>query len=119
MAPVVVHELETNSPSWILAGGLLELLPLQRLAGEEGELAPGVAWARTPGHCDGHISLRVETVDGPVALCGDTIGPSRESFDAMRPGAGPGAAELLASWELIRSWRPVRVVAGHLPPFAL
>ena len=53
-----------------------------------------------------------------MALCGDTIGPSRESFDAMQPGDGPGAADLLASWELIRSWRPARVVAGHLPPFA-
>jgi glyoxylase-like metal-dependent hydrolase (beta-lactamase superfamily II) len=118
LAPVTVHELEAQAPYWVLVGGLLELLPHELLSGERGTIAPGIDWARTPGHCDGHISLCVETADGPVALCGDTIGPSRAAFDAMRPGDGPGAADLLASWELIRSWRPVRVIAGHLPPFA-
>ena len=117
MAPVAVHELETTSPAWILVGGLLELLPLERLAGEEGELAPGVVWERTPGHCDGHISLRVDTAEGPNVLCGDTIGPGRAEFDAMRP-SGPAAAELLASWERIRAWGPAKIIAGHLPPFA-
>jgi len=117
MAPVAVHELETRSPSWVLVGGLLELLPLERLSGEEGELAPGVAWARTPGHCDGHISLRVDTAEGPVVLCGDTIGPGRAEFDAMLP-SGPAAAELLGSWQRIRAWEPATVIAGHLAPFA-
>jgi len=117
MAPVVVHEFEARSPSWILMGGLLELLPLRRLAGEEGEIVPGLAWARTPGHCDGHISLRVDTATGPVVLCGDTIGPGRAEFDAMRP-SGPAAAELLGSWRRIRSWEPAEIIAGHLPPFA-
>ncbi len=118
LAPVTLHERETQAPYWVLVGGLLDLLPQERLTGESGAIAPGIEWARTRGHCDGHISLCVETPDGPVALCGDTIGPSRTAFDAMRPDDGPGAAELLASWELIRAWRPVRVVAGHLPPFA-
>jgi len=117
MAPLAVHELETRGPSWILVGGLLELLPLELLAGEEGEIAPGLTWARTPGHCDGHISLRVETAEGAVALCGDTIGPGRAEFDAMRP-SGPAAAELLRSWRRIRAWEPARVIAGHLAPFA-
>jgi glyoxylase-like metal-dependent hydrolase (beta-lactamase superfamily II) len=118
LAPVTVHELEAQAPYWVLVGGLLDLLPQELLTGERGTIVPGIDWALTPGHCDGHISLCVETQDGPVALCGDTIGPSRQAFDAMRPGGGPGAGELLASWELIRSWRPVRVIAGHLPPFA-
>jgi glyoxylase-like metal-dependent hydrolase (beta-lactamase superfamily II) len=117
MAPVALHERETRSPSWLLVGGLLELLPLERLAGQGGELAPGVAWALTPGHCDGHISLRVDTAGGPVVLCGDTIGPGRAEFDAMRP-SGPAAAELLGSWQRIRSWEPATIVAGHLAPFA-
>ena len=68
-----------------------------------------MAWARTPGHCDGHISLRVDTAEGPVVLCGDTIGPGRAEFDAMRP-SGPAAAELLASWRRIRAWEPAQ---GH------
>lgn len=116
LAPVAVHALEARSPSWLLVGGLLEALPLQILDGEDGELAPGVSWARTPGHCPGHISLRVATAEGPVALCGDTIGPGRAEFDAMSP-SGPAAAELLRSWLLLRAWQPALVIAGHLEPF--
>ena len=116
-APVAVHELETRSPHWLAVGGLLGALPLEVLHGNDGELAPGVRWARTPGHCPGHISLCVDTGAGPVVLCGDTIGPGRAEFDAMAP-AGPAAAELLLSWQLIRSWKPVRIIAGHLAPFA-
>ena len=117
LAPVTLHERETRAAYWVLIGGLLDLLPQELLTGDGGSITPGLDWARTPGHCDGHISLRVDTSDGPVAICGDTIGPSRAAFDAMRPDDGPGAAELLASWRLIRSWRPARIVAGHLPPF--
>ena len=115
--PVAVHERETQASYWPLVGGLLDPLVLERLEGETGELTDGVEWARTPGHCEGHISLRVTTAKGVVALCGDTIGPGREEFDAMEP-SGPEATELLASWELIRAWRPTRIIAGHLPPFA-
>jgi glyoxylase-like metal-dependent hydrolase (beta-lactamase superfamily II) len=117
LRPVVVHEREMNAPYWPLVGGLLDLLPLECLEGETGEIADGVIWARTPGHCEGHISLRVATASGSVVLCGDTIGPGRDEFDAMRP-SGASAAELLASWERIRAWRPARIIAGHLPPFA-
>ena len=115
--PVAVHELETTAPYWPLVGGLLELLPLERLAGAEGELAPGLRWALTPGHCPGHISLAAETAAGTVVLCGDTIGPGRAAFGAMAP-EGPAAADLLASWRRIRAFDPVQIVAGHLPPFA-
>lgn len=114
---VAVHELEAAAPYWPVADALLAGSPLQLLAGEEGELAAGVRWSRTPGHSDGHVSLRVETSDGVVALCGDTIGPQRADFDAMRP-SGPAADVMLRSWRLLRSWQPVAIIAGHLPPFA-
>jgi glyoxylase-like metal-dependent hydrolase (beta-lactamase superfamily II) len=117
LAPVAVHALEARSPSWLLIGGLLEALPLRVLDGEAGVLAPGVRWARTPGHCPGHISLRADTAEGPVVLCGDTIGPGRAEFDAMSP-TGPAAADLLTSWRLLRAWQPALVIAGHLEPFA-
>jgi N-acyl homoserine lactone hydrolase len=116
-APVAVHELEAQAAHWLLVGGLLEALPLELLAGDGGELAPGIEWALTPGHCAGHISLCVATADGPVVLCGDTIGPGRAEFDAMEP-SGPSAPELLRSWQRIRAWRPARIIAGHLAPFA-
>jgi N-acyl homoserine lactone hydrolase len=115
--PVTVHERETQTPHWPAVSGVLELLGVTTLSGDAGELSPGVSWALTPGHCAGHISLCVATADGPVVLCGDTIGPGRAAFDAMRP-SGADAGELLASWRRIRAWGPVRVVAGHLPPFA-
>jgi len=117
-APVVVHELETAAPYWALAAGLLDGARLRRLTGTGGELAPGVRWALTPGHCDGHISLAVETAAGTVVLCGDTIGPGADEFAAMRP-TGSAAPRLLESWRRIRAWDPVQVIAGHLPPFTL
>lgn len=118
LLPVTVHRLETAAPHWPAVSGLLGLVPLTLLDGDGGDLAPGLAWARTPGHCDGHISLRVETAEGPQVLCGDTIGPSRAGFDAMT-AEGPEAPDLIASWRRIREWAPARVIAGHLPPFAL
>jgi len=118
MAPVVVHELETQSPYWVMAGGLLDLVPLERLSGEAGELAPGVEWALTPGHCDGHVSLAVDTDAGRAVLCGDTIGPGRDAFDAMEAPGGYEGPRLLESWRRIRAWEPDVIVAGHLPPFA-
>lgn len=115
--PVTVHERETHSPYWAAVAGVLEILGVTTLTGDAGEIAPGVEWALTPGHCDGHISLCVATSDGPVVLCGDTIGPSRSDFDAMR-AEGADAAELLSSWRRIRAWQPVRIIPGHIPPFA-
>lgn len=115
--PVAVHEREKRAPYWPLVGGLLDRLTVELLHGDAGELVDGVEWARTPGHCDGHISLCVTTASGPVVLCGDTVGPGRGQFDAMEP-TGPSAAELFASWERIRAWLPTLVIPGHLPPFA-
>lgn len=116
-APVAVHELETTSAHWPLVGGMLDRRSLQRLSGAGGDLAPGLEWALTSGHCDGHISLSCETQLGRAVLCGDTIGPDRAEFDAMTP-AGFGAETVLASWRRIRAWAPDLIVAGHLPPFA-
>lgn len=115
-APVVVHEWETTAAHWPLVGGLLEMLPLELLRGDGGELAPGIEWALTPGHSEGHISLVVDGPEGRVVLCGDAIGPGRDEFDAMAP-AGPEASVMLASWRRIRAWAPRLIIAGHLPPF--
>jgi len=117
MLPVTVHEVETAAPYWGQAAAFIDDLPLTLLIGDEGEIAPGVRWARTPGHCAGHVSLAVDTPAGTVVVCGDTIGPGRSAFDVMEP-TGPAAADLVASWRRIRAWDPVTIIAGHLPPFA-
>jgi glyoxylase-like metal-dependent hydrolase (beta-lactamase superfamily II) len=118
LAPVTVHELECSSPHWAAVSGILGRVPLTRMRGEEGEVAPGITWARTPGHTDGGVSFCVTTADGPVVLCGDIVGPQRRDFDVMEPPADePGAAELLASWRRLRAWSPALLIAGHVPPF--
>lgn len=113
--PLVVHEHETEAANWPPPGvGRREL---RLLRGSRGQLAPGLEWALTSGHTAGSISLAVTTADGVVVLCGDTIGPQRQAFEAGRPD-GPAAAEIARSWEIIRGWRPTTIIAGHVPPFA-
>jgi glyoxylase-like metal-dependent hydrolase (beta-lactamase superfamily II) len=116
--PVIVHEREREGDHWPAIAGLLAGRETRFLTGEAGELAPGVRWALTPGHTPGGVAYAVDTAGGVVAVCGDIVGPTRRSFDEMVPD-GPDAAELLASWRTIRSWKPLLVVAGHLPPFAV
>ena len=98
MAPVVVHELETTAPYWPLVGGLLERLPLERLTGDGGELAPGVGLgahagalrrAHQPGRRDGGGARPCSAATRSV--------PGREEFDAMAP-TGSAAETTLASW---------------------
>jgi glyoxylase-like metal-dependent hydrolase (beta-lactamase superfamily II) len=117
-APVTVHSVECEEPYWAAVAGTLAGR-LQLLEGDEGELAPGVAFVRTPGHSRGSVTYFVETNEGLAAICGDTIGPLRGDFDAMRAPAEPEGAQLLASWQSIRARRPALIVPGHVPPFAL
>jgi glyoxylase-like metal-dependent hydrolase (beta-lactamase superfamily II) len=115
--PVALHEREIGAPHWPVVEGIMGARELRVLRGDEGELAPGVRWALTPGHTAGGVTFAVDTADGVVVLCGDNVGPGRERFDAMDPEPGPEAADLLASWRRIRAFAPSLVVAGHLPPF--
>jgi glyoxylase-like metal-dependent hydrolase (beta-lactamase superfamily II) len=116
--PVALHELEIGAPHWPVVEGILGARELRVLRGSEGELAPGVRWALTPGHTPGGVTFAVDMAEGVVALCGDIVGPGRERFDVMDPEPGPEAADLLASWRRIRAFSPQLVIAGHLPPFA-
>ena len=116
--PVALHELEIGAPHWPVVEGILGARELRVLRGSEGELAPGVRWALTPGHTPGGVTYAVDTAEGVVVLCGDIVGPGRERFDSMDPEPGPEAADLLASWRRIRAFSPRLVIAGHLPPFA-
>jgi glyoxylase-like metal-dependent hydrolase (beta-lactamase superfamily II) len=114
---VAVHVAETQEPHWAAVRGVLEARHPRLLEGEEGELAGGITWVRTRGHTEGGVCFRVPTAEGLVVLGGDVIGPVVEDFAALRPPADePDPEALLRSWRLIRSWRPVRIIPGHLQP---
>jgi glyoxylase-like metal-dependent hydrolase (beta-lactamase superfamily II) len=115
--PVAVHAAETHEPHWAAVEGVLTARDLRLLQGEEGELADGITWVRTRGHTEGGVCFRVPTAEGMVVLSGDVIGPLVEDFAALRlPADEPEPEALLRSWRLIRSWQPVRIIPGHLPP---
>jgi glyoxylase-like metal-dependent hydrolase (beta-lactamase superfamily II) len=116
--PVALHERETAEPHWQIVRGVLEQRPLRLLEGEAGELVEGVRWALTPGHTAGSVAYAVFTARGTAVLCGDTIGPQREPFLAMRPGEGDEGHRSLASWRRIHELGPDLIVPGHVPPFA-
>jgi glyoxylase-like metal-dependent hydrolase (beta-lactamase superfamily II) len=117
----VVHRIETEAPYAQLVSGMLEMANLDIVDGEEGEIEPGVRWLLTPGHCDGLISLLVDTDDGLVVIASDCVGPLPEYFERMDlpEDFGPERDELLKQWRRIRELNPAIVIPGHNPPVHL
>ena len=118
---VYVHRLETEAPYAQIVAGMLEMVELEILEGEEGEIEAGVRWLRTPGHSDGLISLLVDTDDGLVVIASDCVGPLPEYFERMDlpEDFGPERDELLEQWRRIRALDPAVVIPGHNPPVKL
>jgi glyoxylase-like metal-dependent hydrolase (beta-lactamase superfamily II) len=118
---VFVHRLETEAPYAQLIAGQLETVNLELLDGDEGEIEAGVRWIRTPGHCDGLITILVETEEGLTAIASDCVGPLPEYFDEMDlpQDFGPEREELLEQWRRIRELDPAVVIPGHNPPVRL
>jgi glyoxylase-like metal-dependent hydrolase (beta-lactamase superfamily II) len=118
---VYVHRIETEAPYAQIVAGQLETVDLEVLDGEEGEIEPGLRWMRTPGHCDGLISLLVDTDDGLVVVASDCVGPLPEYFDEMDlpEDFGPEREELLTQWQRIRDLDPHMVIPGHYEPVVL
>jgi N-acyl homoserine lactone hydrolase len=116
-----VHRLETEAPYSQLIAGQLEMANLEILDGDEGEIEPGLRWIRTPGHCDGLITILVDTDDGLVAIASDCVGPLPEYFEEMDlpQDFGPEREELLEQWRRIRELDPAVVIPGHNPPVQL
>jgi glyoxylase-like metal-dependent hydrolase (beta-lactamase superfamily II) len=114
-----VHEIELDAPYAFFLKSLLETVELEVLSGEEGEIEPGLRWMLTPGHCDGLITLLVDTDDGLVAIPSDCVGPLPEYFTEMNLPEDFGGREiLLEQWKRIRDLNPVKVIPGHYAPFA-
>jgi glyoxylase-like metal-dependent hydrolase (beta-lactamase superfamily II) len=116
-----VHRVETEAPYAQVVAGQLEMASLEIVDGEEGEIEPGVRWMLTPGHCDGLITILVDTDDGLVAIASDCVGPLPEYFDEMDlpEDFGPEREELLRQWKRIRDLEPATVIPGHNPPVQL
>jgi glyoxylase-like metal-dependent hydrolase (beta-lactamase superfamily II) len=115
-----VHEIELDAPYAFIQKSLLETVDLEVLSGDEGEIEPGLRWMLTPGHCDGLITLLVDTDDGLVAIPSDCVGPLPEYFDKMElPADFPGREILLEQWQKIRDQNPVKIIPGHYSPFEL
>lgn len=116
-----VHRLETEAPYAQIVSGVLEMVDLEILDGDDGEIEPGVRWLRTPGHSDGLISLCVDTDDGLTVIASDCVGPLPEYFDQMDlpEDFGPEREELLEQWRRIRELDPAVVIPGHNPPVRL
>lgn len=121
MRKTYVHKLETEAPYAQIVAGSMEMAQLEILEGEEGEIEPGLRWMRTPGHCDGLITLLVDTDDGLVAIASDCVGPLPEYFEQMElpEDFGPEREELLEQWRRIRDLDPAVVIPGHNPPVRL
>jgi N-acyl homoserine lactone hydrolase len=116
-----VHHLETEAPYALIVAGQLEAANLEILEGDEGEIEQGLSWIRTPGHCDGLISLLVEGERGLIVIASDCVGPLPEYFDQMDlpQDFGPERDELLEQWRRIRELDPYMVIPGHYPPVTL
>jgi glyoxylase-like metal-dependent hydrolase (beta-lactamase superfamily II) len=115
------HKLELEAPYAAIEQSVLDLVRLQQLDGEEGEIEAGVRWIRTPGHSNGLISILVDTDEGLVVIASDCVGPLPEYFDEMDlpEDFGPEREELLAQWRRIRDLNPHTVIPGHNPPVVL
>jgi glyoxylase-like metal-dependent hydrolase (beta-lactamase superfamily II) len=118
---VIVHQIELDAPYTAFQQSVLDMVRLQPLTGDEGEIEPGLRWIRTPGHSEGLISILVDTNDGLVVIASDCVGPLPEYFDQMDLPEDFGAEreELLAQWERIRALGPHMVIPGHNPPVVL
>jgi glyoxylase-like metal-dependent hydrolase (beta-lactamase superfamily II) len=121
MRRTYIHRIETEAPYAQIVAGQVENAKLEVLEGEEGEIEPGLRWILTPGHCDGLISLLVDTDDGLVVIASDCVGPLPEYFDEMDlpDDFGPEREELLRQWKRIRDLEPHMVIPGHNPPILL
>jgi len=116
-----VHEIELEAAYTGIEQNKLDMVRVQKLTGDEGEIEPGVRWIRTPGHSEGLISLLVDTGDGLVVIASDCVGPLPEYFDDLDlpEDFGPEREELLRQWKRIKDLQPHTVIPGHNPPVVL
>jgi glyoxylase-like metal-dependent hydrolase (beta-lactamase superfamily II) len=115
-----VHEIELATAHAHAQRGALDAATVRPMAGDSGEVLPGVRWILTPGHTDGHVAFLVDSPDGLVAIAGDTPGPDPGWFVRTElPEGFPRREEHLAAFRAIRAERPAVMIPGHNPPMEL
>ena len=121
MRPTHVHEIELEAGYTGIFQSIIDMVQVEKLTGEEGEIEPGLRWILTPGHSNGLISFLIDTDDGLVVIASDCVGPLPEYFDQMDlpEDFGPERDELLTQWKRIRDLNPHMVIPGHNPPVVL
>lgn len=119
-ATVYVHVDELDTDHGRRQRGVLDGHEVIHLAGDGGEIRPGLRWIHTPGHAPGHVALLVDAAIGTVAIAGDTLGPDPDWFDRMDLPAGfPDREAHMEAFRRIRAEQPVLVIPGHNPPVRL
>src|SRR5262249_42168570 len=109
-------ELELDAPHGRRQRGLLDDVRVHRLAGDEGEIEPGLRWVHTPGHAPGHIVVVVDADAGTVVIAGDTLGPDPSWFERMDlPGGLPRGGAPPARLPPPRAPRPGAGTPGPQP----
>ncbi|WP_321332957.1 MBL fold metallo-hydrolase [Breoghania sp.] len=106
-----IFETDTVTPRYLAA--LLSQRDVSTVDGEA-EIMPGVTLFPTPGHSPGHVSLELDTADGPAILAADALKTAREAttgtpdleFDPQKRGAA-------SIREVLRRGRTI--VPGHFP----
>ncbi len=76
----------------------------------EKEIIPGISVYESPGHCPGHMTVVVETEDGPYFCVGDSVfvmgnidAPEDMKADLHYDISPPGRfVDIVASWQTIR-----------------
>ncbi|WP_213215933.1 MBL fold metallo-hydrolase [Roseibium polysiphoniae] len=80
----------------------------------EKEILPGVTLFPTPGHAPGHVSLELETKDGPVVLAADALKTAREALSGIPDmEIDPQKRGKASIKEVLR--RGKIIVPGHFP----
>lgn len=81
----------------------------------EHELMPGVWAVFTPGHSPGHVSLLVESDRGRILVAGDQAMTETEyrSEAFSHWYSDEQRADLEASLERVKAWKPEIVIPGH------
>jgi N-acyl homoserine lactone hydrolase len=114
---VHVHAEELEAPHGRRNRGMLDQADVVVLAGDAGEVRPGIRWIHTPGHAPGHIAVLVDTADGLVVVAGDTMGPEPHWYARRDPPAGlPERQAHLDAYARIDALDPAVIIPGHYPP---